>query len=139
MNNNNFIINVSFLISYKEKFLCMKRSTAESVFPGYWGIPGGKVEAIDGSLEDAIKRECLEEVGITICSKMHIISNNIVSKNNIHVLYVVFATRVMELPICNPGPEVEEISWKTYEEIAELEKVTPCTANIIKQYVESNK
>jgi hypothetical protein len=35
--NNSFIINVSLLICYKKKFLCIKRIITETVFPGYWG------------------------------------------------------------------------------------------------------
>lgn len=31
-----------------------------------WGIPGGKVEQFDESLEIAIKRECLEETGLEL-------------------------------------------------------------------------
>lgn len=136
--SDSFVLNVSVLIQHKNTFLCMKRSIHEVVLPLYWGIPGGKVERADISLEAAARRECLEEVGVVIESPLQMISNNIVAKNNTHMLYVVFATRVTELPICNSGPEVEEISWKTYQEIAALEKVTPCTADIIKQYIESN-
>ncbi len=44
--HNAFIINVSVLICYENKFLSIKRSITESVFPGYWGIPGGKVDVI---------------------------------------------------------------------------------------------
>lgn len=141
--NNIFIINVSLLIFYKKKFLCIKRSMTESVFPGYWGIPGGKVENIDDSLEAAIKRECMEEIGIVINTPLCLISNNIVYKNNKNILYMVFVTECMIIPISYKiGSEVEEIGWKTYEEIRVLEKVTPKTVDIIKNFIDrlsSNK
>lgn len=44
------------------KVLLVKRSDDEENFPGYWALPGGKVE--DGEeLEDAALREAQEEVG----------------------------------------------------------------------------
>ncbi len=133
--NNTFIINVSLLICYENKFLCIKRSETESVFPGYWGIPGGKVEAIDVSLEDAIKRECVEEIGLNIDTNLTLISNNIIIKNNKKILYIVFATYLDVLPLCKPGIEVDEIAWKEYKEIALLEKITPKTGDIIKNFI----
>ena len=56
------------------------------------GIPGGKVENIDNSLAAAIKRECMEEIGIAISNPLSLISNNIVYKNNKNILYMVFVT-----------------------------------------------
>ena len=35
--NNDFIVNVSILICYENKFLFIKRSATESVFLCYWG------------------------------------------------------------------------------------------------------
>ncbi len=133
--NNNFIINVSVLICHENKFLCIKRSLTESVFPGYWGIPGGKVEASDISLEDAVKRECQEEIGMHINTPLQLISNNIVLKNNKSMLYLVFMTNLVSLPIFDIGEEVEDISWKSYEEIIQLEKITPKTAEVIFNFI----
>ena len=132
---NDFIINVSILIFYENKFLFIKRSLTESVFPGYWGIPGGKVENFDISLEDAARRECLEEIGIKIDTPLRMISNNIVAKDNKNVLYLVFVTHLILFPICHIGEEVVEISWKSYEEIIQLEKITPKTLELITNYI----
>jgi len=52
------------------------------------GIPGGKVEHFDTSLEDAIKGECREEIRIKIIAPLILISNNIVSKDNKNILYL---------------------------------------------------
>lgn len=134
---NHFRIDCSIVICHEEKFLFIKRSNNESSFPGYWGIPGGGVESFDLSLEDAVKRECREEIGITIDTPIKMIANNI--NNDKKIIFIVFVASVLELPLCMVGPEVDEVSWKTYKEIVELEKVTPCTVDIIKKYIEDHK
>ncbi len=101
---NNFRIDGSIVICYEDKFLFIKRSNHESSFPGYWGIPGGGVENFDLSLEDAVKRECQEEIGIEINTPIEMIANNI--SNDKQIIFIIFLTRVSALPICNPGPEV---------------------------------
>jgi ADP-ribose pyrophosphatase YjhB (NUDIX family) len=133
--NSGFIINVSVLIVYNYKFLCIKRSLTEVVFLGYWGIPGGKVEINDGSLEEAIKRECLEEIGVNFTNSYFIlVDNNIVIKNNQPILYMVFAAELNDY-CCNTGEEVAEVAWKTIDEIVFLDKVTPETISVMKKYL----
>lgn len=46
------------------RFLLTSRP-ADKVYAGYWEFPGGKLEA-DESVEQALRRELFEELGITI-------------------------------------------------------------------------
>ncbi|HLA23499.1 MAG TPA: NUDIX domain-containing protein [Candidatus Nanoarchaeia archaeon] len=61
------------------KFLIAKRADWEKAFPNKWTVPGGKLEVLDyvlrekdtsqhwyNVLEDVLKREILEEVGLEI-------------------------------------------------------------------------
>ena len=74
---NFFIVNVSVVIfNRNNKILLCHRSINEDVFPGFWGIPGGKVDNEDSTLEAGLKREVLEEVGVEI-KNIVLLSNNI--------------------------------------------------------------
>jgi 8-oxo-dGTP diphosphatase len=53
---------VSVALRDGERFLLVKRGRAPS--QGYWAFPGGRVEAGE-AIEDAVKRELLEETGLS--------------------------------------------------------------------------
>ena len=55
---------VGVLIDAEGRFLLTSRP-ADKVFAGYWEFPGGKLEAGE-SVEQALKRELHEEIGIDI-------------------------------------------------------------------------
>ena len=55
---------VGVLINSEGRFLLTSRP-AGKVYAGYWEFPGGKLEAGE-SVEDALRRELHEELGITI-------------------------------------------------------------------------
>ena len=55
---------VGVLIDGQGRFLLTSRP-AGKVYAGYWEFPGGKVEAGE-SIEQALRRELQEELGITI-------------------------------------------------------------------------
>jgi len=56
---------LTFLLYFKGKILLIKRSNQESNFPGKWAFPGGKVE-IGETIVDALRREIVEETGLSI-------------------------------------------------------------------------
>lgn len=62
------------------KLLVAKRSLDEGHLPGYWAVPGGKVDLTDEEvwniLEDTVTREVLEETGVVISSELKMFSNN---------------------------------------------------------------
>ncbi len=133
--NLNFEINVSLIIRYKNSILITKRSNTEMVFPGFWGIPGGKVEHTDRSLRDALNRECLEEIGISFDSTLFtLLSENIILKNQQPKLYLTFSTEIFEKPLLHKGPEVEEIKLASYEDFKDLH-FTPFTLELIKKII----
>jgi len=55
---------VGILIDDQGRFLLTSRP-AGKVYAGYWEFPGGKLEAGE-SVEDALRRELQEEIGVTI-------------------------------------------------------------------------
>lgn len=46
--------------------LLLRRSAASRNHPGMWELPGGKLEAGDNGVEEALLREVLEETGLEI-------------------------------------------------------------------------
>ncbi len=129
-----FIVNVSIVIRLADTFLMIKRAKTEEVYPEYWGMPGGKVELLDESLEQAALRECEEEIGIEIKTPLKVVTNNIVQKDDMAVLYVVMMVEIATKIECIPGVEVEKVEWMTKSEIRELEKITSKTVQIIMKY-----
>ena len=57
---------VGVLIDAQGRFLLTSRP-AGKVYAGYWEFPGGKLEAGEG-VEQALRRELQEELGITIAA-----------------------------------------------------------------------
>jgi 8-oxo-dGTP pyrophosphatase MutT (NUDIX family) len=65
---------------FKEgKLLVAQRSMDEGHLPGYWAVPGGKVELeaeVWNIIEKTVQNEVLEETGIVIENEMTMFSNN---------------------------------------------------------------
>lgn len=59
------IVSVIVLLRYKGKFLLVKRSEDDDIFPGFWQNMGGKIE-IGETVEKAVVREVKEEVGLNV-------------------------------------------------------------------------
>lgn len=47
-------------------FLAAQRAYPKAL-RGLWEFPGGKVESTDSTCQDALKRECSEELGVDLC------------------------------------------------------------------------
>lgn len=59
-------VNVSAIVTHKNKVLLMQRDINDKHFPGHWGVPGGGMEEGDDSLEATAIREVAEEMGLKI-------------------------------------------------------------------------
>lgn len=62
---NTILVVVKGIIIHNNKFLIVKRDDNDEIGAGTWEFVGGKIEFGEG-LEDALKREVKEEVGIDI-------------------------------------------------------------------------
>ena len=85
--NKQHYITATAIVVKDGKFLIAKRSPNEKAFPNRWTVPGGKLERTDYSqrkpdagelwynvLEDVVKREIMEEVGIEVKNIRYITS-----------------------------------------------------------------
>lgn len=127
-----FTVNISVIVINKDrKILLAHRSPNEDVYPNLWGIPGGKIENTDASIEDGLQREVEEEVGIRI-KNFQLISNNIRTKDNgQNVLYMVYKA---EYSGGEPQAleDTDEVRWFNFPDI-DSSKLTPFTYEVIKK------
>ena len=78
---------------------------------GSWTIPGGAVELFE-KCQDAIRRECLEEVGLTIqIERVLTIVDHIVTSDKRHWVSVEYLCRVAEGRAENLTQESSEMIW----------------------------
>lgn len=98
-----------------DKFLLVRRPV-DKERGGLWEFPGGKVE--DGeTLEEAIKRELKEELGIKSKVK-RFIGKTIYRYPEREIELILFEVEFEEEPVLK---EALELKWVNFEEIKELE------------------
>ena len=113
-----------------ERFLVIVRADGIKDAPGALVFPGGKVEVEDGPddvLETAVRREVLEETGITVSPDMEYVrSKTFYLKDGTPVVDLLFLGVYAEgePQITDPG-EVAAIRWLTTDEILAHEKAPP--------------
>ena len=61
------VIVVALIHNQHGEYLICKKPSDRGVFPGEWGLPGGGVEPGE-TLEQALRREVFEEVGLELAS-----------------------------------------------------------------------
>lgn len=59
------IVSVIVALKCRDKFLLVQRDKNDEIFPGKWQNLGGKIE-VGEQVEEAIKREVEEEIGIKV-------------------------------------------------------------------------
>lgn len=126
-NQAHYIVVTGILIK-NGKYLITKRADWEKAFPGRWTVPGGKLEILEYALrdkdtkhhwynvvEDALKRECREEVNLEIKNIGYVTSMVYIRPDKIPCLIIsLFAEAVNEeIKLCNA---LTEYAWVDIEE-----------------------
>lgn len=122
MGNMLYIVNVEAAIYKDNMWLIIKRSEMEEHAPGLLSMVGGKVEtnlAENYILENSLRREVLEEVGIEVEEKMkYVESKSFITDRGQVVVDIVFICRYKSgEPVCLSIDEVSEVHWMTCTEI----------------------
>jgi 8-oxo-dGTP pyrophosphatase MutT (NUDIX family) len=130
MYNKNLLhyVVVTGILERDGKYLIAKRADWEKAFPGRWTVPGGKLEVLDyvlrqkdtashwyNVLEDLLKREIMEEVGLEIQGIGYVTSLVYLRDDKIPCLIIsLFAEpKTEEVKLCNA---LTEYAWITLEE-----------------------
>ena len=80
MNTPLYIVNIEAAIFKHDKWLLGQRSTREEHAAGSLALIGGKVESAgneDRILEETLRREIMEEVGVTVHDTMHYVKSDV--------------------------------------------------------------
>ncbi len=122
---------VAVLQDDEDRFLFIRRGLTLARAPGVWCFVGGEVEPGE-TLEEAVEREVLEEVGLTVqaLDKVHqSLSPN--AEFQLHWMKV----RIKGSLTLRPHPvEVDTYRWLYAEEGLLLEPILPTLVDWLKQY-----
>jgi 8-oxo-dGTP pyrophosphatase MutT (NUDIX family) len=125
-----YVVVTGILVNSERKFLIVKRADWEKAFPSRWTVPGGKLEVFDyvlrerdtsshwyNVLEDLLKREIKEEVGLEFDNLGYVTSLVYIRPDKIPCLIVSLSASVKnegkEVKLCNA---LTEYAWVNLEE-----------------------
>ncbi len=131
-----YIVNVEAAVVKDGRYLMIVRGEQESHARGVLTIPGGKVEhagSTDNILEDTLRREIEEEVGVQVYPDVaYVESKAFIADDAEPVVDVVFLCRYKSgTPTIGAPGEVAAIQWMTAQEIAEHPRTPPWTRQSI--------
>lgn len=116
-----YIVNVQAVIVHEGRYLMIVRSMEEEHAAGTLSFVGGKVEEInpvEDVLELSIRREIMEEVGVTVGDLHYLESTHFIGSDDMLVVNVVFLCPYATGEVRAGSPdEVAEVLWLTAEEI----------------------
>lgn len=117
----NYVVAVMGYIWHEGKYLLIERGPLEWA-AGTLAAPGGGIEAVGvdhNLLEDELRREVLEEVGVTIGTQIeYVFSKAFMSEHSVPIMAVYFLCEYGsgEAHVADPD-EVASAEWLTYDEI----------------------
>lgn len=122
------------IFNSEKKLLLQKRKLNKDIQPGKWDTSiGGHIQAGE-SLEDAIKRESLEEAGINIDLKKLIHIAKYVFESEIERELVFSHVYLYDGPIIFQESEIDEVRFFDYDEIKTLMSKGETTPNFEKEF-----
>lgn len=122
MNSNFYIVNVEAAIYKIDQWLIVKRSDVEEHAGGTLALVGGKVEVTNVSndiLENTLKREILEEIGIEVYDEMRYVKSSFfVTQDGQPVIDIVFLCKYKsgDPKVLDPN-ELSLVEWMSAQEI----------------------
>jgi len=120
-----------------------QRSLLELQAPGAWSIPGGKVEGEVGPrvLEQTLKKEILEEVGVEVAEGMQFVYNDAFTRvDGTHVVAITFLCDYLSGE-ARALEDTEKVQWFTLEELKNFPNAKDFLKRIIAalvKYLEKN-
>jgi 8-oxo-dGTP diphosphatase len=128
-----YIVNVEGVVvrSIDGRYLMVVRGAGESYMAGGLAFPGGKVEGAgseDNVLEETLRREIREEVGVEVGDDMMYLESHSFVAEDDPVVDVVFLCRYQSGEAIAADPdEVAAVRWMTAREILDRPETPPWT------------
>lgn len=108
---------VSGFIYNRGKVLVVRRSRKEKFMPGYYDIPGGKVE-FGETLEEALMREIREEVNLSVkVVKPYSSFSYVTLKNTRHTVDIQFLVMAKNIKNLKINDDHDDFRWISEKEI----------------------
>jgi len=123
---------VGGVVTSNGKVLLVRRVRGEDI--GEWAIPGGFVEQKE-TIDDAIKREILEETGVKTELRGLIAVRNRIYKNE-NSAYFIFLLVADSEKITPEKAEVDKVKFFTPDEISSLKELQALSRIIITKVLE---
>jgi nucleoside triphosphatase len=120
------IIAVPILVDEEGRVLLCRMAEGRGVFPGQWALPGGGIEP-DERIDDALRREVREELGIELASWRPLLFKDDVlekqfpdgSRRTLHMIFLVYlCTPASKAVVLNE--EFSESCWFDRDALAAL-------------------
>jgi len=126
----------ALIINDKNETLLIKRTSKSQNEAGFWSKPGGTVE-FNENVEDAVKREIKEELGVDIeLVKFLGFTNHIIKPENQHWVAFSYLAKIIKGEPKNLEIEkIEEIKWFNLNNLPS--NLTQTTSEPIKEYLSS--
>lgn len=115
------VVYVEAWIKRDNTYLLAKRSSKDDQAAGRWAVPGGKVdmEVENNIIENSLKREVMEEVGVEVNNFNFIESRSFIRSSGHHVVGMSFTADYVSGE-AQPLDDQDEIKWATLEEAKSL-------------------
>ena len=122
MSDETYVVNVEAAIFHGDTWLMILRSAEEAHAAGTLSFVGGKVEragTADNILEETLRREIAEEVGVTVADKIHYVeSKSFIADDGLSVIDIVYLCRYESgEPRALDPAEVANVEWMTFDTI----------------------
>ena len=116
------VIAVGAIIRHQDRLLLIRRDKEPA--RGYWTFPGGAVE-LGESLEDAVRREVLEETGLhvelgDVAAVIDRVDRDEAGTVRYHYIIVDYHARPVG-GVLQPGSDVSDARWVNLEDLGRLE------------------
>jgi 2-amino-4-hydroxy-6-hydroxymethyldihydropteridine diphosphokinase len=135
--DNLFIVNPEGAIWRDGRYLVVVRGDEEEHAAGVLSFIGGGADRTDQGddlLENIVRREIREEVGLEVSDVAYVLSRSFMTGDDMPVAYMLFLCRYQagDVRISDPG-EVAEALWLTPDEILQHPNCPPWAADDIKK------
>jgi len=121
------VVAIMGVVKKGDKYLLARRSFDDPQAGGQWSFPSGKIdsEVGKGIVEETLKREIMEEVGLEIEDNVEFLCNDgFVRVSGHHVIMMIFLC-FYKSGEARPLEDQAEVKWLTLDQLMEMKNELP--------------